>query len=645
MGDYLYWIMALCFAISLSVILINELCINKKISKAEQFFKVLLIWVIFFCLQDAFWGLCNCNIISGDKILFASSSFFHICTSITTYFWLDFNLIFLGNRVKHRALYLSFDFVLILFGTVLTIVNCFKPLIFTIENHEYLIGPLRYFTFFNQYIVYLLLGIIVLINGIKAKGAIKEKYNTVFVFSITPILMGILQFLYPEAPFYSMGFFLCCLIVYIFLVTKQREEYLKNELIQSLSDTFYSAHIIDLDTDVIERYVESDILTNLIGDLVYAQEMVNTVMNGTVCEEYLDLVLEFVDLSTVMNRLENKNIISMEFVGKNYGWTRVSFVKIDSFKKNDNRVLLTTQIIDEEKRQQIDLIYKSNNDELTDLNNRNSYESAVREYSNKIVENNLIYISMDVNGLKVVNDTVGHAAGDELLINAAACMKRCFGSYGKVYRIGGDEFAALIFAKPEKFKAILKDFETSLMEWSGEYIDSLSVSLGYATYKDVKTPMLRSMIDYADNKMYEAKAKYYKTKGVDRRGQQSAHTALCKLYTKILKINLTDDSYQIINMDEKEQTKEKGFSSSISTWLSEFGKTGQVHPKDLYEYLSKTNADYLKTYFDNNKSSLHIFYRRMIGDEYKQVMMEMIPTEEYTRDNQSLYLYVKNIDI
>ncbi|MFR3283861.1 MAG: diguanylate cyclase domain-containing protein [Clostridium fessum] len=47
-------------------------------------------------------------------------------------------------------------------------------------------------------------------------------------------------------------------------------------------------------------------------------------------------------------------------------------------------------------------------------------------------------------GWKRVNDTYGHVAGDELIRAAADCMKNSFNEYGKVYRIGGDEFAVII---------------------------------------------------------------------------------------------------------------------------------------------------------------------------------------------------------
>lgn len=49
-----------------------------------------------------------------------------------------------------------------------------------------------------------------------------------------------------------------------------------------------------------------------------------------------------------------------------------------------------------------------------------------------------------MNGLKTVNDTKGHAAGDELIKGAADCLALSVGNKGKVYRTGGDEFMAVV---------------------------------------------------------------------------------------------------------------------------------------------------------------------------------------------------------
>jgi len=97
-------------------------------------------------------------------------------------------------------------------------------------------------------------------------------------------------------------------------------------------------------------------------------------------------------------------------------------------------------------------------------------------------------------------------------------------------------------------------------------------------------------------------------------------------------------------MNPSEQIAEKGFSDKISEWLIGFGKSGQVHPEDLPEYLEKTDIQYMKDYFAGNKTSLHIFYRRKYEDTYKQVMMELIPTSDYSEEQPSLFLYVKDIE-
>lgn len=172
----------------------------------------------------------------------------------------------------------------------------------------------------------------------------------------------------------------------------------------------------------------------------------------------------------------------------------------------------------------------------------------------------------------------------------------------------------------------------------------MRLSVGAGFNEDSADHNIMEIAIVADQRMYEDKTEYYRAMGIDRRGQAEAHKALCNLYTKILKINLTDDTFSIINMDVSEQTREKGYADCISAWLKSFGETGYVHPDDLAEYLKHTSLDYLKEYFAGDKSSLIVFYRRKFGDVYKRVMMEMIPADDYSADHQSLFLYVNNIE-
>lgn len=80
-----------------------------------------------------------------------------------------------------------------------------------------------------------------------------------------------------------------------------------------------------------------------------------------------------------------------------------------------------------EKYEKEKLLYISNTDELTRCFNRHAYEERI---NNLDLREEWIYISMDLNNLKHTNDSLGHAAGDELICAAANCMRESFGKYG-----------------------------------------------------------------------------------------------------------------------------------------------------------------------------------------------------------------------
>lgn len=290
------------------------------------------------------------------------------------------------------------------------------------------------------------------------------------------------------------------------------------------------------------------------------------------------------------------------------------------------------------------LFKRANVDELTGLYNRAAYHTELAGLS-KSEKDSLVYASVDLNGLKVANDTLGHAAGDELICGAADCLKQAFAGAGKVFRIGGDEFAVVFFVDENnyKFEIINGALDALTKRWKGRHVDTLTLSVGYASKKEFPDESVIGLAKIADKRMYAEKSKFYAQKGKDRRGQNNAYRALSSLYTKILKINITEDNYTIVDMFSDEQTQEKGFAERISEWLIGFGKSGLVHPDDLEQYLSKTSLEYMRNHFKSGKTYLMVSYRRKYDDEFKPAIMEIIPTNEYTDDAQSLYLYVKRV--
>ncbi|MCR4892567.1 MAG: sensor domain-containing diguanylate cyclase [Lachnospiraceae bacterium] len=409
----------------------------------------------------------------------------------------------------------------------------------------------------------------------------------------------------------------------------------------TLASIYNSLHVIDLVEDTAVEIGARDTFYHKQN----AGRMIGRIMTELATDEYREKALEYTDLKTLADRMQNKKYISAQLISKSIGWFLASFITMEADGTGRPiRVVFTTQSIDEAKKQEEKLIHRSRTDELTGLLNRRAYEEDIYEQNSVPVMDSFVLMSLDVNGLKVINDTLGHAAGDELLIGASQCMKRSLGPYGRIYRTGGDEFIATLSCDEKKLKEVLADFEETMANWTGKLVDSLTISYGYISKEEEPEMSVREMGIIADKRMYEAKSAHYRKTGVDRRGTQDAYRALSELYTKILKINITDDSYQVINMDDVEKTEEKGFSEKISSWLSSFGTSGQVHPNDLQEYLRKTDLQFLRNYFAGNKVSLSFVYRRKYGDEFKLVMMEIILANDYSDTNQSLYLYVKSID-
>ena len=85
---------------------------------------------------------------------------------------------------------------------------------------------------------------------------------------------------------------------------------------------------------------------------------------------------------------------------------------------------------------------------------------------------------MDLNGLKAANDNIGHEAGDELIIGASKCMDNAFSGLGRTYRVGGDEFAALLRGTREEAQDAVKTFDYLTENFQGNLISELSVSKG-----------------------------------------------------------------------------------------------------------------------------------------------------------------------
>ena len=158
----------------------------------------------------------------------------------------------------------------------------------------------------------------------------------------------------------------------------------------------------------------------------------------------------------------------------------------------------------------------SSRDMLTGVMNRNEMNNFVDSLVNSEDDRrvSVAVIFADLNGLKNVNDVDGHAAGDQLLKDAAGILKSVFDERN-IYRAGGDEFAVILkglteVTLSEKIKAIRK---------AADQTEKVSFAIGGAVEYDHHN--VRTALRHADVAMYEDKHKYYEEHPNMRRGMKA----------------------------------------------------------------------------------------------------------------------------
>ncbi len=149
-------------------------------------------------------------------------------------------------------------------------------------------------------------------------------------------------------------------------------------------------------------------------------------------------------------------------------------------------------------------------DSLTGVKNKTAYLDAVPQFEARmrVGRPEFALVVMDINGLKAVNDTYGHDFGDMLLINACRVICKVF-QHSPVYRIGGDEFVAILEKEDyERYPELLKKLEEETEEYNrNARIDGrLSIARGIAVYNSETDLVFANVFKRADDAMYQNKA-------------------------------------------------------------------------------------------------------------------------------------------
>src|SRR5438128_549726 len=149
-------------------------------------------------------------------------------------------------------------------------------------------------------------------------------------------------------------------------------------------------------------------------------------------------------------------------------------------------------------------------DELTGLYNRRGFLTlATRDLRlARRGDETLLVAFADLDDLKRVNDTAGHAVGDRALRDAAVVLRQTFRDSDLIARIGGDEYAVLVrHAGPDSADVLADRFKRQVRDFNRRAVRpyELSISLGFAKHKASTLPSVAGLLDRADRALYRDK--------------------------------------------------------------------------------------------------------------------------------------------
>ncbi|TAH10333.1 MAG: diguanylate cyclase [Curvibacter sp.] len=263
--------------------------------------------------------------------------------------------------------------------------------------------------------------------------------------------------------------------------------------------------VLDVNQHTLEMFSatnRADLLSKL--DLVFKGEM-----NTSFADQLLDLWNgKTMQTREVVNYSLNGELINIH----------MQFAVMPGHEADWDLVLVSLVDITARKKAEAYLEYLGKHDALTRLRNRAFYVEELNRISRKGPWP-LSIVAMDLNGLKAVNDTQGHAAGDAMLRRAGEVLSKAAGDQQPLClaRIGGDEFVALMPGCDERAALGLRERIESIMELNNQFYpgQKLSMAIGMASCHSAAE--VEATIHAADQSMFEAKSRYYELSPLERR--------------------------------------------------------------------------------------------------------------------------------
>ncbi len=295
----------------------------------------------------------------------------------------------------------------------------------------------------------------------------------------------------------------------------QAESRAYSEIAQSLASLFEVIYHVDISTNHYTEYSSSE---------SYARLGLNNKGDDffTRAKQDIDLVIHPDDRNRVIAQLERETMLDslekngvLQITYRQILDNRIQYVELLAFFKqgDSDSIVIGVRNIDAQKRREQSMEKKTqtfidmaNRDALTAVKNKRAYAQAETELDKKISDNTIedfAIVICDINGLKTINDTMGHNAGDEFIKNGCKDICDIF-QHSPVFRIGGDEFAVIVAGSDYNMRDELMD-RFSDIQTEHKTNGGVTIACGISDFDRKKDMCVQDVFERADAFMYNNK--------------------------------------------------------------------------------------------------------------------------------------------
>jgi two-component system cell cycle response regulator len=290
-----------------------------------------------------------------------------------------------------------------------------------------------------------------------------------------------------------------------------------NGFVQGKDHFRVAAEVVSEDfSHLVEKNVfEGIIIVDIKGMVIYANDSAARLLNRS-SAELMDVPFGF--------PISSEKFVEIDIISEGNIIKNVELRSTETEYKSDKVYFISLRDVTENTLLKQELHDMAVKDELTNLLNRRGFFLLANQQflqAKRLVQDvnsGLMVIFMDVDGLKDVNDNLGHMQGDLLLIETAHILTNTFRDSDIIARMGGDEFVVLTLNTHEK-DIVYNRLQENINTYNDKNRASslLSLSVGISCYNPETCDSLDELLKEADALMYEDKKKKKKT-SLDKQG-------------------------------------------------------------------------------------------------------------------------------